>query len=91
MTSEADHISSRLCQYLREHVVAPQVDINERVSLLKAGMDSVALVELLLFIEREMGVSIPDEALTPELFDSVGALAERIVHLRAAAPDSAMG
>jgi acyl carrier protein len=42
--------------------------------LLALGIDSLATISLLVEIEAALDIHIPDEALSPEAFDSVGAL-----------------
>ena len=44
------------------------------VDLLDRGLDSLRVMQLLVFIEREMGVNLPDHELTPERVGSVAAL-----------------
>ena len=44
------------------------------VELLDRGLDSLRMMQLLVFIEREMGVHLPDHELTPERVGNVAAL-----------------
>lgn len=48
------------------------------VDLLDRGLDSLRVMQLLVFIEREMGVNLPDHELTPERVGSVAALSDWI-------------
>jgi len=48
-------------------------------SFLEEGIvDSVGIMELVLFIEEDIGLSVDDEDLTPDNFDSVNKLANYI-------------
>lgn len=44
------------------------------VDLLDRGLDSLRVMQLLVFIERELGVNLPDHELTPERVGNVAAL-----------------
>jgi acyl carrier protein len=48
-------------------------------SLLEKGIiDSMGVMEMVVFVEQEFGVSVPDRDITPENFDSVNKLAHYI-------------
>lgn len=56
-------------------------------SLLQSGiLDSVGLLRLLLFIEEQFEVSVEDEELVPENFDTIQSLARFVQAKQAAAP-----
>jgi D-alanine--poly(phosphoribitol) ligase subunit 2 len=42
--------------------------------LLQAGLDSMAIMRLVLFIENEFGVVLPDDELTPENMQTLSRL-----------------
>lgn len=44
------------------------------VDLLDRGLDSLRVMQLLVFVERELGVNLPDHELTPERIGNVAAL-----------------
>jgi len=48
---------------------------SDDVDLLDRGLDSLRVMQLLVFVERELGVNLPDHELTPERVGSVAALA----------------
>jgi len=55
------------------------------VSLLGQGLiDSTGVLELVSFLEREFGIVLPDEEMTPENLDSVNALCALVERKRAA-------
>ncbi len=48
-------------------------------SLLDRGIiDSVAMVDLIAFLEKTFGISVSDDDMTPENFDSVSAIARYV-------------
>jgi acyl carrier protein len=81
-------IAGQLCQFARKNYVADGVDFDENSPLAKAGIDSFALVELLLFCERSFGVSVPDSHLTGKNLASVASLANCIAELAGNQPAS---
>jgi acyl carrier protein len=74
-------ISERVCGFLRSDLLDERIQITPNSSLIALGLDSVSLVTLVLFIESEFGVSVPDVALTPENLRTVEALAHCIHEL----------
>lgn len=66
----ADFINTRIMA--RDHPVQPDDDLE------MAGIDSMALLKILLFIETEYGFWMPDEDLVKENIASVRALAHYI-------------
>ena len=46
----------------------------EHDDLLEAGLDSMAIMRLVLFIENEFGVVLPDDELAPENLQTLGRL-----------------
>ena len=83
MTPEKDTktIAAQLCQFARTNFVAEGTAFDEDSPLAQAGIDSFALVELLLFCERVIGVRVPDSHLTGANLSSMAALANCIADL----------
>ena len=83
MTPEKDPktIAAQLCQFARTNFVAEGTDFDENSPLAQAGIDSFALVELLLFCERVIGVRVPDSHLTGANLTSMATLANCIAEL----------
>ncbi|MBL4759747.1 MAG: acyl carrier protein [Mariprofundaceae bacterium] len=46
----------------------------ENDDLLKAGLDSMGIMRLVLFIEEELGVSLPDEEIEPDNIQTLAAI-----------------
>ena len=54
-------------------------ELAEDTSFLEEGIvDSTGILELVMFIEETFGITVEDEELLPENFDSVGQLAAYI-------------
>lgn len=83
MTLETDpkKIAARLCEFARTNFVAEGQEFDENSPLSQAGIDSFALVELLLFCERNIGVRVPDSHLTGANLTSMFTLAACISEL----------
>lgn len=64
-------ITATLCKFISDELVAPGVNVTSATSLEQLGIDSFSIIEIILFIERQYGVSLPDEALTKENIYSV--------------------
>ena len=72
------YIIGELIEYLRTQVVASHVEFDASVSLNELGIDSVLLVEILLFVESRFGVVIPDNELMDRVMDPIEKLAHYI-------------
>ena len=83
MTPEKDPktITEQLCHFARANFVTEGVEFDEHTPLAKAGIDSFALVELLLFSERALGIRVPVSHLTGDHLTSVSTLAACIAQL----------
>jgi len=74
-------IAALLCQFARTNFATEGTDFDENSPLTQAGIDSFALVELLLYCERVLGVRVPDSHLTGNNLTSMATLANCIVEL----------
>jgi len=74
-------IAEKLCEFARTNFVAEGVKFDENSPLSQAGIDSFALVELVLFCERVLGVRVPDSHLTGANLASMASLAKCISEL----------
>jgi acyl carrier protein len=78
---DAKIISDKLCEFARANFLADGVEFNEQSSLAEVGIDSFALVELLLCSERNFGIRVPESHLTRNNLVSVATLAKCIAEL----------
>lgn len=71
-------------QPLRQFVVGELVYVPEPVALgdddelLQAGLDSMGIMRLVMFIEERFGVNLPDDEIEPENVRSLNAIARWI-------------
>ena len=72
MPSSRERITAIACRMLLKRGVAavPGVEDNLR----DAGLTSLDMVNLMLAIEAEFDIEIPQSAMTPDNFDTVGAI-----------------
>lgn len=78
---DANIIIAEIKKYIEKNILAEAVQIDANTNLKQAGIDSFSTVEIILFIERKFGVSIPDEKLIPENFKTLEALASTVIEL----------
>ena len=79
--TDPQKIAAKLCEFARTNFVAEGVEFDEHSPLSQAGIDSFALVELVLFCERVLGVRVPDSHLTSANLASMSSLANCIAGL----------
>lgn len=72
---EANIIIAEIKKYIENNILAPGMQVDAATDLKQAGIDSFSIVEIILFIERKFGVSIPDEKLVPDNFKTLQSLA----------------
>lgn len=78
---EALEIETKLLDFLKREVFAPEVVITPETDLIAAGFDSMSLVRLLLFIETSYGFWIPESEITGDALSNIRALAATIARL----------
>ncbi|NLW49515.1 MAG: radical SAM protein [Candidatus Brocadiaceae bacterium] len=79
--SEPNVLCRSLCDFMRTQLVAEGVVFDEDTSFAAVGLDSLGLMELLLFVERRFGVEVPEAELTRANLHSVRAFAECVGRL----------
>ena len=78
MTNTAQSIAESLCTFIRANLVADGVEVTPATPLVQMGLDSFSLIEIVLFVERQYGLQLPDEALSQENIHSSATLANYI-------------
>lgn len=73
-------VRDRLRDYVFDALIPTPVDArpSNDADLLEHGLDSLRIMQLLVFIEETIGVNLPDHEVTPERIGSIDALAEWI-------------
>lgn len=75
---EPDEIATVLANFINASIMARGHPVQPDDDLEMAGVDSMALLKILLFIETEYGFWMPDEDLVEENITSIRALANYI-------------
>lgn len=78
---QAQEIETKLLDFLKREVFAPEVIVTPETDLVAEGFDSMSLVRLLLFIETDYGFWIPESEITGDALRNVRALANTIARL----------
>ena len=74
-TPATGEIAAALAQYINEDIMAAGHEIAPGDAFDAAGVDSMALMKVLLFVEQEYGFWIPDEDLTEDVVASADTMA----------------
>lgn len=72
--SQSD-ITNAVSTYLKERFLAPNVSISLTDKFYDVGVDSMTVVELVMFIEEKFGIAIPADQLTGVNLESIESLA----------------
>lgn len=78
---ESNSIIEDIKKYIQNNILSPDVKIDALTNLKQAGIDSFSTVEIILFIERQYGVMIPDNKLIPDNFKTLQALSSTVQEL----------
>lgn len=73
-------VSAIVARVARQHEVA--ADIAPGDSLVDKGLTSMAMVDLMLAMEMELDIMIPQREMTPANFQSIESLARLLARLR---------
>lgn len=82
--SSLDNLEQQLVTLISERLLETQPGFDADSNLYEAGLDSMALMQLLILVEEEYGVSIPESALTKQNFSNIRHLAGLIRERRTA-------
>jgi acyl carrier protein len=74
-----EELTERVFRILRDEILSSSRDFTPRSNLVAAGLDSLAVTQLMLSIEESTGVWIDESLLTPEHLESAESLAA-LVH-----------
>ena len=70
-----ERLAELIHRVLRDDLLEVAEDFSPRSNLIAAGLDSLAVTQLMLSIEESTGVWVDESLLTPELLSSSEALA----------------
>jgi acyl carrier protein len=74
MSSSNQFLESTITEYISKEIVAKPdlLPLQNDVSLLKGGiLDSLSLLKLVMFIEERFRITVNDEELTPDNFETI--------------------
>ena len=85
---QQESLEQQLVQLVSEKLLETQPGFNAESNLYDSGLDSMAIMQLLILIEEEFGVALPESELTRQNFSTVRSVAGLI---RARTASSAKG
>lgn len=83
-------VENSLRQYIAENILfsSDGYPYEDSASFLENGIvDSMSVMELVMYAEKEFGVAVADKEITPDNFDSVTKMAEYIRSKRGASAE----
>jgi acyl carrier protein len=78
---QAQEIETKLLDFLKREVFAPDVAVTPETDLVASGFDSMSRVRMLVFIETDYGFWIPESEITGDALKDVRRLATTITRL----------
>ena len=82
MNSEAAPLAAQILQLIHsEELLETGEDFTLDCDLFEAGLDSMAIMQLTLLLEREFGVSLPQALIVKNTFSSARNLAQVLMQL----------
>ena len=78
---QSQEIETKLLDFLKREVFAPDVAVTPETDLVASGFDSMSLVRMLVFIETDYGFWIPESEITGDALKDVRNLAATITRL----------
>jgi len=74
-------VARELLKFIASEIVDSTIALTPDTDLKNIeGIDSMAMVQIILFIERKFDVTFTDEELNPQIFDSINILAQAVVN-----------
>jgi len=73
-----EELVQRVFEILRDDLLSAGPEFTPRSNLVAAGLDSLAVTQLMLAIEESTGVWVDDSLLTPENLESAESLANLV-------------
>jgi acyl carrier protein len=74
-------VQDRVIQFIKDTFLVDDVPVDE--SFLSSGIiDSLGIMQLVAFVESELGIKVPEADLVPENFDSVARITAFIERMR---------
>ena len=80
---QQESLEQQLVQLVSERLLETQPGFDADSNLYDSGLDSMAIMQMLILIEEEFGVSLPESELTRQNFSTVRSVAA-LIRARAA-------
>jgi 2-hydroxymuconate-semialdehyde hydrolase len=82
---QLDHVVDALVAFMNRQLLVTALDeLDGETPLLELGLlDSLSMISLLTFVETQFGVRVPDDAVIPEHFENLQAMARLVARLQA--------
>jgi len=78
MASITTRVKNVIIQALRLDLAPKEIGTHDTLFGGELGLNSIATIEIIVGLEEEFGIEVPDEDLQVELFDSVQAMADYV-------------
>jgi acyl carrier protein len=75
---EIEQIKEQLISFLHNEIFDSSIQIKVDTDLFESGFDSFSLVKLLVFIEKQYSLQVPEDRLTEDTLRNVNRLSELI-------------
>ena len=81
MNPDASSLAAQILHLVQAELLETGEDFTLDSDLFEAGLDSMAIMQLTLLLEREFGVSIPENLIVKSTFSTVRSLAQVVVQI----------
>ena len=77
-------LRTELATFIRQNLVRDGQAVGPEDSLIDSGIvNSMGLIRIVNFIEQQTGIRIPDTMITPDNFETIGAIEQTVNEVRA--------
>ena len=76
MTPSLENIIEELSTFIQESILDQSISFDEDLTFKELGIDSVAIIQIVLLIERKYGITMTEKDLTPDNLKSIKTLAD---------------
>ena len=76
-----DPLAAKILHLIRVELLETSDDFTLDSDLFEAGLDSMAIMQLTLLLEREFGVSIPENLIVKSTFSTARSLAQSLLQV----------
>ena len=74
-------IISEIQHYIESSILDSRIKLDPETNLQKAGVDSFSIVELIIFVQNNYNISIPDSQMLPNNFKTIQSMAQLVLKL----------